>query len=87
MCWDWTVLWLEWGFPIKRGDGSGILQRGADDFCRIEHAGLAQVFVFAGEGVVSKGVVFGVIHLAGNKARLRLLPDRHSRRPLRSSAR
>src|SRR6185437_11739122 len=47
-------------------DRSGILQRGAHDLCGIEHAGLDQIFVLAGQGVVAEVVVLGVVDFAEN---------------------
>ena len=49
---------------INDGDRAGILQGCAHDLGRIEHAGLDQVFVLAGQGVVAEVVVLRVVDLA-----------------------
>ena len=45
---------------------SGILQRGAHDLGRIEHARLDQIFVLTGQSVVAEVIVLGVVDAAQN---------------------
>src|SRR5579871_114701 len=52
------------GGEHEAGNRSGILQRGADDLRRVEHAGLDQILVLVGERVVAEVRLLGVEHLA-----------------------
>src|SRR5271166_2175518 len=54
------------GRQHQRRDGAGILQGGAHDLGRVEHAGLDQILVLVGEGVVAEVDLLGVEHLAQN---------------------
>src|ERR1700736_3275318 len=42
------------GGEHQAGDGAGVLQGGAQDLCRVEHACFYQVLVLVGEGVESE---------------------------------
>src|SRR6185437_633478 len=75
--WHWSALLLfrdlrddGFGGEHQRGDRTGVLQRGADDLCGIEHAGLYQVLVLAAEGVVAEVGVLRVEHFAQNNCAL-----------------
>src|SRR5579862_8969724 len=54
------------GGQHQAGDGAGILQGGAHDLCRIEHASLDQILVLVGEGVEAVVVLLRIEHLAQN---------------------
>ena len=47
-------------------NGAGVGERSAHDLGRIEHAGLDQVFVLAGQRVVAEVIVLRVVDLAEN---------------------
>src|SRR5579859_4283244 len=52
------------GGEHQRGDGAGVLQRGARYFCRIDYACFYQVFELTGLGVVAEVGVFVLADLA-----------------------
>src|SRR6185312_4531308 len=58
------------GGQHQRGNRTGVLQRGADYLCGIEHACLYQVLVLAAESVVAEVRLFRVEHLAQNNCAL-----------------
>ncbi len=69
----WSSLFLfrdlrhqRFGGQHQGRDRAGVLQCGAHDLGRIEHARLDQVFVLAGQGVVAEVVVLRVVDLAQN---------------------
>jgi hypothetical protein len=52
------------GGQHQRRDRAGVLQCGAHQLGRVEHACLDQVFVLAGQGVIAEVVVLRVVNLA-----------------------
>ena len=68
-------------------DAGGVLERGADDLGRVDHAGLDQILVDLGLGVEAHGLVLAVDQLAGDDGAVmaRILGDLADRRLQRAA--
>ena len=84
--WGWLIGNHSFGGDQQTSNRGSILQRGAHNLGRVDHAGFHQVFIDVGRSVEATGFVIFAQQVAGNHGTVnaRILGDLAQRRPGRS---